>query len=136
LRRHIATASCACVLLFAEIVVPATQTPPGAQLMGEAPARAVPLSLWYRAPASDHPFDTTRASGAGAAAEWVRALPVGNGRLGAMLFGGVVHEQLQLNEDTLWPLRLRRGERERAVARTSPGAELVFLGEDLRPAAR
>jgi alpha-L-fucosidase 2 len=70
--------------------------------MGEAPAPAVPLSLWYRAPASDHPFDTTRASGSGAAAEWVRALPVGNGRLGAMLFGGVVHERLQLNEDTLW----------------------------------
>jgi alpha-L-fucosidase 2 len=32
----------------------------------------------------------------------VRALPVGNGRLGAMVFGGVVHERLQLNEDTLW----------------------------------
>jgi alpha-L-fucosidase 2 len=29
-------------------------------------------------------------------------LPVGNGRLGAMIFGGVVHERLQLNEDTLW----------------------------------
>ena len=38
----------------------------------------------------------------GAGAEWVRALPVGNGRLGAMVFGGVVHERLQLNEDTLW----------------------------------
>ena len=32
----------------------------------------------------------------------MRALPVGNGRLGAMVFGGVVHERLQLNEDTLW----------------------------------
>jgi alpha-L-fucosidase 2 len=32
----------------------------------------------------------------------VRALPVGNGRLGAMVFGGVVNERLQLNEDTLW----------------------------------
>ena len=37
-----------------------------------------------------------------ATAEWVRALPVGNGRLGAMVFGGIVHERLQLNEDTLW----------------------------------
>jgi hypothetical protein len=27
---------------------------------------------------------------------------VGNGRIGAMVFGGVVHERLQLNEDTLW----------------------------------
>ncbi len=37
-----------------------------------------------------------------AAAEWNEALPLGNGRLGAMLFGGVEEELLQLNEDTLW----------------------------------
>jgi alpha-L-fucosidase 2 len=36
------------------------------------------------------------------AAEWVEALPVGNGRLGAMVFGGIHQERLQLNEDTLW----------------------------------
>ncbi len=35
-------------------------------------------------------------------AEWFKALPVGNGRLGAMVFGGIVNERLQLNEDTLW----------------------------------
>jgi alpha-L-fucosidase 2 len=45
-----------------------------------------PLKLWYRQPA----------------AQWVEALPVGNGRLGAMVFGGVATERLQLNEDTLW----------------------------------
>ncbi|WP_426448029.1 glycoside hydrolase family 95 protein [Paenibacillus sp. S-38] len=33
---------------------------------------------------------------------WTEALPAGNGRLGAMVFGGVEHELLQLNEDTLW----------------------------------
>lgn len=33
---------------------------------------------------------------------WTEALPVGNGRLGAMVFGGVDHERIQLNEDTLW----------------------------------
>ena len=43
-------------------------------------------TLWYRRPA----------------AQWVEALPVGNGRLGAMVFGGVERERLQLNEDTLW----------------------------------
>ena len=37
-----------------------------------------------------------------AATKWVEALPVGNGRLGAMVFGGVGQERLQLNEDTLW----------------------------------
>ncbi len=44
------------------------------------------LMLWYQQPA----------------AQWVEALPVGNGRLGAMVFGGVGKERLQLNEDTLW----------------------------------
>lgn len=44
------------------------------------------LELWYESPAS----------------EWVEALPIGNGRLGAMVFGGVERERLQLNEDTLW----------------------------------
>src|SRR3954468_16081768 len=44
------------------------------------------LTLWYTNPAQ----------------AWVTALPVGNGRLGAMVFGGVAQERLQLNEDTLW----------------------------------
>lgn len=44
------------------------------------------LSLWYDAPA----------------AQWTDALPLGNGRLGAMLFGGVTQERLALNELTLW----------------------------------
>jgi alpha-L-fucosidase 2 len=37
-----------------------------------------------------------------AAQKWVEALPVGNGRLGAMVFGGIGTERLQLNDDTLW----------------------------------
>jgi len=44
------------------------------------------MTLWYTQPA----------------AEWVEALPVGNGRLGAMVFGGPAAEHLALNEDTLW----------------------------------
>ena len=36
------------------------------------------------------------------AARWEEALPLGNGRLGAMVFGRVGQERLQLNEDTLW----------------------------------
>ncbi len=42
--------------------------------------------LWYTSPAN----------------EWEEALPVGNGRLGAMVFGGVEEERIQLNEDTYW----------------------------------
>jgi alpha-L-fucosidase 2 len=45
-----------------------------------------PLTLWYKQPAT----------------EWVEALPVGNGRLGAMVFGGKATERIQFNEDTLW----------------------------------
>ena len=45
-----------------------------------------PLLLWYDKPAS----------------EWTEALPIGNGRLGAMIFGEPASEQLQLNEDTLY----------------------------------
>ncbi|MEA3364178.1 MAG: glycoside hydrolase N-terminal domain-containing protein [Candidatus Hydrogenedentes bacterium] len=36
------------------------------------------------------------------AGTWTEALPLGNGRLGAMVFGGVPQEHLQLNEESLW----------------------------------
>ncbi|HEX9105843.1 MAG TPA: glycoside hydrolase family 95 protein, partial [Longimicrobiales bacterium] len=36
------------------------------------------------------------------AAEWIEALPLGNGRLGAMVFGGIARERIQFNEATLW----------------------------------
>src|SRR3954451_20149602 len=45
-----------------------------------------PNALWYRQPAK----------------LWVEALPVGNGRLGAMVFGGVDRERIQFNESTVW----------------------------------
>src|SRR5207302_9944117 len=86
-------------------VLAATPSPPPPTRIGVAAPPASALCLWYRAPSSDHPLlptDAPRASRQAATAEWVRALPVGNGRLGAMVFGGVVHERLQLNEDSLW----------------------------------
>ena len=45
-----------------------------------------PLTLWY-----DHPATT-----------WTEALPLGNSRLGAMVYGGTTHEEIQLNEETMW----------------------------------
>ncbi|WP_440135412.1 glycoside hydrolase family 95 protein [Chitinophaga sancti] len=48
--------------------------------------REAPLKLWYNTPAK----------------EWTQALPLGNGRLGAMVFGKVSNELIQLNEATLW----------------------------------
>ncbi|KAG4168401.1 hypothetical protein ERO13_A12G021400v2 [Gossypium hirsutum] len=38
----------------------------------------------------------------GPAKHWTDAIPIGNGRLGAMVWGGIASETLQLNEDTLW----------------------------------
>jgi len=93
------------LVLAAGVAVAATQPPTSPRLIGEAAPPASALTLWYRAPASDHPLlptDAPRESRQAGTAEWVRALPVGNGRLGAMVFGGIVHERLQLNEDTLW----------------------------------
>lgn len=43
--------------------------------------------LWYEQPAGS----------------WEEALPVGNGRLGAMVFGQTSTERIQLNEDSMWP---------------------------------
>ena len=97
--------ACLAGALAAAVVAAAAQSPTSPRLTGEAPAPASTLSLWYRTPASDHPLLSMAASREirqAASAEWVRALPVGNGRLGAMVFGGIVHERLQLNEDTLW----------------------------------
>ena len=102
--RYIAGA-CLAGALAAGAVLAAAQSPSSLRLIGEAAPPASALSLWYRAPASDHPLlplDAPRESRQAGTAEWVRALPVGNGRLGAMVFGGIVHERLQLNEDTLW----------------------------------
>ncbi len=42
--------------------------------------------LWYTAPAK----------------EWEEALPLGNGRLGAMVYGGAEHEHIQVNEESIW----------------------------------
>jgi len=71
-----------------------------------------PLTLWYERPAS----------------KWVEALPLGNGRIGAMLFGDPAQERLQLNEDTLWaggPYDPSNPEALGALARVR---ELVFAG--------
>ncbi len=52
-----------------------------------APEKAKPvLHLWYDQPA----------------VKWTEALPLGNGRLGAMVFGGITSERIQLNEESVW----------------------------------
>jgi alpha-L-fucosidase 2 len=63
------------------LVLCALAAPPCAQS-----ATAESNCLWYKQPA----------------AKWTEALPIGNGRMGAMIFGGVPDERIQFNEDTLW----------------------------------
>ncbi|GAA2423498.1 glycoside hydrolase family 95 protein [Streptomyces macrosporus] len=68
------------------------------------------LRLWYPRPAE----------------EWLQALPVGNGRLGAMVFGGTDVERLQLNEDTLWAGGPHDYDNPRALASLPEVRRLVF----------
>ncbi len=71
--------------VFASISV-AQETNVAVAEVSTVPAPDEPLSLWYRQPAK----------------QWVEALPIGNGRLGAMVFGGKNEERIQFNESTLW----------------------------------
>jgi alpha-L-fucosidase 2 len=81
--------------------------------IGEAERPASDLTLWYRRPAQ----------------EWVEALPVGNGRLGAMVFGGVPEERLQFNEDTLWQGKPHEYQHEGAVRFLPEIRRLLFEGK-------
>lgn len=72
-----------------------------------------PNTLWYKQPA----------------AAWTDALPLGNGRLGAMVFGGVQEEHLQLNEATLWSGRPREYARTGAVQYLQPIRQLLNEGK-------
>ncbi|MGC4050900.1 MAG: glycoside hydrolase N-terminal domain-containing protein [Paludibaculum sp.] len=85
-----------------------------ATLRGEAPPPESPLTLWYRQPAST----------------WVEALPVGNGRLGAMVFGGVEKERIQLNEETVWAGHPRDGNNPIARRNLPDVRRLLFEGKD------
>lgn len=58
----------------------------GALVISAAASAQSPLQLTYDKPAS----------------KWTEALPIGNGRIGAMVFGGIEEERLQVNEATLW----------------------------------
>ena len=71
------------------------------------------LLLWYEKPAQ----------------EWTGALPIGNGRLGAMIFGAVATEQLQLNEDTLYAGAPYDPNNPQALAALPEARRLIFEGK-------
>jgi len=86
---------------------------PGAHSPGRSQLRWESLKLWYDEPA----------------ATWTEALPVGNGRLGAMVFGTVETEQLQLNEDTVWAGKPIERDRTGAYEHLAEARRLLFEGK-------
>ena len=66
--------------------------------------------MWFRTPGRD----------------WYEALPVGNGRLGAMVFGSPGRERLQLSEETVWAGRPAETDRSAAYAAFTATRELLF----------
>ena len=71
------------------------------------------LKLWYSKPAE----------------KWVEALPVGNGRLGAMIFGNPSEEQIQLNENTIWAGSPYNNINPKALKALPVIRKLIFEGE-------
>ncbi len=78
-----------------------------------ADAGGTPPDLWYAQPAST----------------WNEALPVGNGRLGAMVFGGTDRERIQLNEATVWEGNADDRNAPAAVASFRAARELALAGK-------
>ncbi|MBN2813200.1 MAG: glycoside hydrolase family 95 protein, partial [Bacteroidales bacterium] len=70
------------------------------------------MKLWY-----DHP-----------AKKWTEALPVGNGRLGAMVYGDPCKEVIQLNENTVWAGSPNRNDNPDAKASLAEIRKLIFEG--------
>ncbi len=71
------------------------------------------LKLWYEQPAK----------------QWVEALPVGNGRLGAMIFGDPSNEVIQLNEETVWAGGPNRNDNLNAKEALPKVQKLIFDGK-------
>ena len=71
------------------------------------------LKLWYNKPA----------------AKWTEALPIGNGRIGAMIFGGLQQDRIQFNEETLWTGEPRNYARPGAANYLDSIRQLLFAGK-------
>jgi alpha-L-fucosidase 2 len=97
-----------------------------AAISGAALAQRETLRAW--------PVETDQASAGPVlffeqpAAAWPDALPVGNGRLGAMVFGNPAHERLQLNEETVWDGE-RRDRNNPQAGRTPEVRALLMAGK-------
>ena len=70
--------------------------------------------LWYDAPAG----------------VWLEALPLGNSNMGAMVYGGVQKEEIQLNEETFWSGGPHNNNSPRSLARLDEVRQLIFDGKE------
>jgi alpha-L-fucosidase 2 len=86
-------------------------TPPPITAAAQGPEG--PLQMWYQRPAR----------------EWVESLPFGNGRLGGTVFGGIEHERIQLNDDTIWSGAPYDPANPRAPDAIRKARKLVFDGK-------
>lgn len=83
--------------------------------------------IWYTAPADASvtdkrdPWKNDK--------EWLKALPIGNGSLGAMVFGDVNQERIQLNELSLWSGSVQEGDNPDAPLHLAKIRELLFQGK-------
>ena len=82
-------------------------------LASAATAPAGDLILWYDKPAT----------------KWTEALPIGNGHLGAMIFGGIPNERIQFNESTIWTGKPHDYAHKGAVKFLPEIRELLFAGK-------
>jgi len=71
------------------------------------------LKLWYNQPAN----------------QWIEAMPIGNGRLGAMVFGNPLKEEIQLNENTVWAGQPYRNDNPDAKEALPKVRQLIFEGK-------
>jgi len=85
------------------------------------------LKLWYQqaadATATDNPFTWKDDP------EWLKALPLGNGSLGAMVFGDVNMERIQLNEESMWSGSPDDNDNPDAYPAQAEIRKLLFLGK-------
>lgn len=111
-----------CIFLFSIIVLVAS-TPSNAQLnINEAPKAKV----WFNKPANSTTPDVANVFESDP--EWLKALPVGNGFLGAMVFGDVNRERIQLNEKSLWSGSFQDSNNPAAAKSLKSIRDLLFSG--------
>lgn len=84
------------------------------------------MKLWYQSPADASVKDGTDAWTDDV--EWLKALPLGNGSLGAMVFGDVPMERIQLNEETMWSGSPQHSDNPVAAENLQRIRQLLFEG--------